>query len=180
VSTIEQAIAATVPGAWGHRHGQLFNFVRMLKAIPGLADADVGSLREYVRQWHCAARPFISTKPFDETWADFIEGWRKVKFPAGTGPIQLIYQQALTRPSPLIIQRYDTPQVQQLIVLCRALQQATGEKPFFLACRTAGQLLHISHSLAAKWLRMLAVDQVIELVTPWTIHRANEYRYRGD
>lgn len=177
---IRDAVAQSLPSAKGHRHRRIFYFVRKLKAIPSLAGADHRSLRPIVQEWHQQALPRIGTKSFDETWADFGYAWHNAKYPAGDGPIMDIYRRALIQPLPSIAQSYETPTVKSLIALCRELQRSTGKKPFFLACRTAGELLGISYVYAAKWLRMLVDDGVLKLVTHKGPHSAAEYRYLSD
>src|SRR5262249_13805638 len=155
---VQAAILATIPTSSGYRHRQVFHFARMLKAIPSLADADMKSLKPLAERWFHQALPNIATKSFLETWADFATAWQNVKFPAGKEPIRMIYETAQKQPLPFITQQYDVIEVRRLIVLCRALQDAAGDEPFFLTCRTAGELLGISHMLANKWLRLLVID----------------------
>jgi hypothetical protein len=177
---VQAAIAATIPTSAGYRHRQVFQFVRLLKAIPSLASADAKSLKPFAEQWYQQALPRIATKSFLETWTDFATAWQNVKFPAGKEPIRMLFEQALEHPMPAIAQPYDVVEVRRLIVLCRALQQTAGDKPFFLTCRMAGELLGISHVLANKWLRLLVIDDVLTLVSVGTQGKASRYRFRGD
>ena len=62
----------------------VFELARALKAIPALADAEARDSRDPVRRWHERALPIIGTKPFDETWADFVTAWPRVKHPKGS------------------------------------------------------------------------------------------------
>jgi len=55
-----------------------------------------------------------------------------------------------------------------------------GTAPFFLGCRKAGEIMGTDRDTAAKRLKMLVADGVIELVAKGTRGRASEYRYRGD
>ncbi len=174
---VDKAIAATIPTGIGFRHRQVFNFARLLKAIPSLADADLQELRPIVERWHQKALPRIRTVHFLETWVDFCNAWSNVKFSAGCEPIRAIFQTAITRPMPSVAARYDVPEVKSLVALCRELQRNAGKAPFFLACRTAAELLNISHVLANKWLRLLVTDKVLELIRPGTLHLASEYQY---
>ena len=123
---IGEAIAASLPTGTGHRHRRLFHFARLLKAIPSLASADVQSLRPIMQEWYRQALPKIGTRNFDESWTDFAHAWRNVRFPAGQEPIRMMYEQALLAPLPPIAERYETVEVKRLIVLCRALQQASA------------------------------------------------------
>jgi hypothetical protein len=69
---VEAAIRDTQPSALGQRNRFVFELARTLKAIPALAKAAVGDIRDIVRRWHDRAQAIIGTKPFDETWADFV------------------------------------------------------------------------------------------------------------
>lgn len=92
----------------------------------------------------------------------------------------MIYNQAISEPLPAIASNYGVPEIRRLIVLCRALQHNTGEKPFYLACRTAGSVLGISHVLANKWLNLLVLDEVLKCEFVGNQGKASRYRYQGD
>ena len=178
-SQVEQAIAETQPSGTRQRHRLLFELARELKAIPALADAPVAELKPYARQWHQRALPHITTKPFEESWFDFAEAWDKVKFPKGTEPIAMILTQAVKAGLPEVAEQYEQEELRLLVSLCRELQRACGDGAFFLATRTAGQLLGVNHVTASRWLRLLILDGILELVTAGTreSRRASRYRY---
>jgi hypothetical protein len=180
LEAIAQAIRLTRPSSKGHRHRCLFRFARHLKAIPSLANAEAATLRPIVRQWFEAALPNIGTKEFDETWADFCTAWENVKFPAGQEPIHQIYKQAIAKPLPQAAELYETASLRNLVGLCNELQQVAGPEPFYLGCRTAGEVLGINHVLANKWLRQLERDNVLEVTKRGTQNRVSRYRYLKD
>ncbi len=175
--TIELAIANTLPMETGQRNRMIFEFARHLKAIPALADADVQALKQFVKRWHKAALPMIGTKPFTETWLDFANAWKAVVYPAGQGPIAMIYKQSLADDLPALAEQYPERKLRRLVALCFALQRESKDRPFFLACRTAGALLGVPHGKANRWLRILVLDKVLKLESVGTRHRASEYRY---
>ncbi len=72
---------------------------------------------------------------------------------------------------------YAEPKLCLLVTFCRELQTVAGANPFFLDCRTAGRLLDVPHVQAARWLKVLCLDEILQLVTPGTRRRALEYRY---
>jgi hypothetical protein len=45
--------------------------------------------------------------------------------------------------------------------------------------RVIADLLGVPHAQVARWLRMLVIDEVLELVTKGERRRASEYRFRG-
>lgn len=180
-SAISVAIRRTLPSTRGHRHRSLFTFARHVKAIPSLADANLDSLLPFVEQWHEAALPYIGTKDFDESWADFVNAWVNVKFPAGQEPIRMIYQQAISQCHlPRAAEKYKNLSLRRLVLLCRELQRVSGDQPFYLACRTAAELLGINHTLANKFLRLLVYEHILDVTKAGTQRHATRYRYLGD
>ena len=173
------AIEATLPQEIGGRHRLLFAFGRQLKAMPKYANADVRQLKPLVQIWHQAALPFIGTKPFEETWLDFAEGWPKIKYAAGTEPIYVAFQRAIEGELPVEALQYEQEALQRLVALCRQLQADAGSSTFYLAGRVAADLVGAPHTQVARWLRLLVVDGVIVVVKEGSRHRATEYRYRG-
>lgn len=140
-------------------------------------------LRPVVKAWHSAALPRIATKPLEETIWDFAESWDKVRFPADARPVAMCFAEAVKAPTPKCAEHYEHPKIRLLVALCRELQRAAGDAPFFLACRTAAKLLEYNHVDVAAWLRGLRRDKVLELVDKRSGgggRRAYRYRYRGD
>lgn len=178
---IQEAIKRTLPTGNCQRHRLLFELARELKAIPGLAEAPVSELKPIVGQWHQQALPNIQTKPLEESWFDFAEGWDKVKYPKGEEPITMVFAKAVKAELPEPALQYEQQELRLLVALCRELQRACGTGPFFLSTRTAGHLLGITHVTASRWLRGLRHDGILELVSRGSCsdRRASRYRYLG-
>jgi hypothetical protein len=177
---IEWAIAATLPTEVHERHKCIFEFARHLKAVSGLADAKATDLEPYVRLWHQAALPIIYTKPWEETWFDFLDAWPRVRYPAGQEPLALAWAAAQAAPVPAVALRYESPRLRLLVALCRELQRTVGDNAFFLSCRKADELIGLGdYSGAAKWLRGLCNAGVLELVKQGdrATGHASSYRY---
>jgi hypothetical protein len=178
---LREAIAATQPEAEGQRHRGVFLLCRHLKAVPSLANAAPAKLRPVVEEWHRRALPFIRTKEFSETWADFVSAWDKVTSPAGRGPVDEAFRRAKAAKSPPKAARLyaGEPKVVLLAALCRELQRRAGADHFYLDCRTAGKLLDVPHKQAWRWLNMLCADEVLEAGEKGSRarHLANQYRY---
>ena len=184
VSSVLQAIVKALPKDEGQRRRKLFNLARRLKAIPETKTADLTELRPVVEEWHRRAIPFLRTKEFTESWADFVYGWERVKHPVGQGAIEAAFQRATAAPPPTrAAELYDDlPQVQLLASLCRELQRIAGDKEFFLDCRTAGELLKVVHTRAWKWLGMLTADKILAAGEKGSkaTHKASAFRYLAD
>lgn len=176
---VEAAIVASLPTGPGRRNRLVFELARGLKALPALADADPNDLRPFVRQWHALALPVIRTEPFDETWIDFLRAWPRVKYPKGTEPMALILARAMETELPPAAEAYGLDGIRTLVALCRELQRAAGEGPFYLSTRTAGRLLQVDHSTAWRWLFLLENDGVLSVVQRGSqgTRKATRYRY---
>jgi hypothetical protein len=179
---VRQAIQETLPTGPGRRNRQVLELARALKAIPRLADGPADDLLSYVRRWHELAKPVISTQAWEETWIDFLRAWPRVKFPKGTEPMVQIFERAQQADPPKVARQFEIAEVRLLVALCRELQRASGDRPFFLACRTAGQLLQVNHATAWRWLFLLTHTGVIreEEKGDRAKRRASRYRYLGD
>lgn len=178
---IENAIAATLPTAEGTRHQQVFKLARALRGIPGLASADPNDLKPIVRRWHSLALPIITTKPFEETWIDFLKAWPRVHTPLRFNLMEDVMTAAKACCADNV--PYETPGLRLLVRFCQELQRQVGDQPFFLACRTAGRLLEIDPTTASRWLFLLEHDGWIRMVqkggTVVAPRRATRYRFVG-
>jgi len=181
---IEAAIVETLPTRAGQRNRKIFDLCRRLQALPDLATLDPGILRPVVTAWHERALLVIGTKEFSETYADFILAWAKVKYPAGNGKIEAVFDLAQKSQSPQkAVQLYDYEESLRLLAsLCRELQRQAGDADFFLDCRTAGRLLGVPHNTAWRWLTILCVDGLLRAGEKGSQakHKANRYRYLAD
>ena len=83
---------------------------------------------------------------------------------------------------PQAAMRYEQDGLRLLVALCRELQRVSGDKPSFLACRTAGGLLGVKHVTAWRWLFALAQDKILSEVEKGdrARRRASRFRYLGD
>jgi hypothetical protein len=174
---IAEGIESTAPGKKGQRNDAVFKFARVLKAIPSLAGSDPRWFRPIIRLWHQRAYPVIGTKPFEATWADFLHAFPRVRFPKGKEPMALMFAASEAAEPPTCGSDYESKDMVRLIKLCRELQRHSGAAPFFLACRTAGELLQIDHNTAAAYLRVLCADGILKVEIPHTSTQAIRYRY---
>ena len=172
---------STLPTCPGERNKLVFGLARALKAIPGLIDAGLEQLQPLVRQWHNLAKPNIGTPAFEETWLDFIHAWPRVKFP-GKEPMAMILATAVALEPPEAVRHYESEPLKLLASLCRELQRATGDAPFFLSVRTVGKYFNVDPGTASRWLTLLRFDRVIDEVEKGTqkTGRASRYRFLGN
>jgi len=182
-SAVEEAICATLPKELHTRNHQIFEFGRTLKSLPQFVDIDPREFRRYVELWHERALPNIATKEFEETWIDFLKAWPRIKYAKGDEPMAVIYERAVRlEPPKIAVEKYpDHGKLKILVSLCRELQRAAGNEPFFLSARTAGRLLEVSPMQANRWLFLLKSDGILKLIckggTADTVRQASRYRY---
>ena len=175
---VDFAITRTLPDKRGYRNFLTFQFCRWLKSISEFEKLRAKAVKSLCREWHRRALPKIDTKPFDETWADFVYGWNRVKYPKGEGMLKIAVDKALEAINHLSAeQEYESEEAQLLVRICYELQRLQGENPFFLSCYSAGYVLGVSHKKANKMLQMLVADEIIVLVEKNTTTRATRYRY---
>jgi len=182
------AIKRTVPTdiTIRERHRKVFHFARELKSMPEYTEADPKVFRDIVRQWHRQALPNIGTKEFEETWIDFLKGWPKIRYKIGEEPMAQIFQKAVQfEPPRVAVEKYPSnDRLQLLTSLCRELQRAAGDGPFFLSCRTAARLMQASAMQVSRWFFLLEEDRILTVVakggTRENPRRATRFRYIGD
>ncbi|MBC7817933.1 MAG: bifunctional DNA primase/polymerase [Planctomycetaceae bacterium] len=162
------------------RNRKIFELAQWLKSDPELKDAGSKSLEPIVREWHQRALPFIGTKPFSETIADFEHAWDSVKFPKGRDIVRLLWLKVKAGTWPIEAEQFDSEAMRWLLALCLELQRANGPgRNFFLSCRSAANVLDRDHTDVAKWLKKFVRDGLLK-VFPQDGHRdAHRYRYLG-
>jgi len=172
---LEEAVVATLPTGPGQRNRRVFGLARRLKAL--MPDAKHERLRAIVEDWHHRALPVIRTQAFTETWSDFVVAWQRVQVPFGSS-LEAIVESARAKPTPQAALKYDMDEVRELVSICFEMQRFCGTGPFFLGCRTAGKMIGASKDKAARLMKMLVFDGVLELVTPGSrgTMKATEYR----
>lgn len=181
--SIEEAIERTLPKDIHTRHRKTFDFLRELKSMPEYTEADPKEFRSAVEQWHKKALPNIETKEFEETWIDFLKGWDKIKWEIGESPMAQIFEKAIQlEPPKVAVEKYpEHSKLKILVSLCRELQRAAGENPFFLSTRTGARLLKVKPMTISRWFFLLQSDGILKLVskggTAKTVRKASRYRY---
>jgi hypothetical protein len=130
VTSVAEAIQATMPDGPGQRNRQLFEFARYLKAMPEIGDWTADDLMPFVRQWFQAALPHIGTKEFDETAKDFKRGWVSIKFPGGVGvgSVAAALARAKLTPLPPEAAQFIIPEL-RLLVHAASLRQRERDLP---------------------------------------------------
>jgi hypothetical protein len=169
-SDLERLIGRCVPDQFGMRWHCLFKLARGLRGLPEFCESSRDDLEPVLREWHRRSLRFIRTQDIDISRRDLWEGYRRVKFPGGScGRLAAMVDPNIGN-APLEI-RLDN--------LCAALQAASGDGPFFLACRSAAEVLGASYVTISRILRDMRAAKILELVKAGHRRRASEYRWIG-
>ena len=177
---VQRAVELSLPDAEGKRNRMLFAFVRLLKAIPELADVSATQLSPIVREWHRRALPRIATKEFDITMADFVRAWTSVRYGADDNPLEIAKQRARDEAMPACAMQFENDCTRLLVALCAQLQALQGDAPFFLSYRDAGEFIGRSHQEAGSLLALLIATGVLKKTKSGNRRFAARYRFTGD
>lgn len=179
--SVDAAIRRTIPPNVGWQEKCLFRLCRELQAIPEFATADPRELEPIVREWYAIAEPNIGTKEYGVSLAAFIRAWGNVRVPKGQTAVHSAFRRIRYADHSWIPATIDNENMRLLVALCRELQGMTGQQPFYLDCRTAGDVLGVSHKTAWQWLDSLCVLGILDKVSAGTLktRKANEYRWRS-
>ena len=105
-----------------------------------------------------------------------MRGWEKVKTPYGQTISEIVEaSKNISLPAYLSEMEY-SKRDEFLIKVCIAAQNHHGSEPFFLTSRVAGDVLGTHYTVAAKMLKALVIDGVIEVVEAGRMGRGARYR----
>src|SRR5262245_503888 len=168
VTSPEQAVEFSLPTGPGQNHRCLFTLARAVKALEKMQGKPFTQLqhRNIFNAWHQKAAKFLKlTQSKDDYRFEYLEGYENAIYPLGEDVLSKAWQEAKSCALPPEAQDFDSPKVQLLIALCRELQRASGDEPFYLACRTVQRLFgHPSHTTAALWLNGLCRTGLLKIV----------------
>lgn len=146
---IREAARKTQPNRIGQRNYQIGRFCRaLLNVVPH--DAPPAILYNAFRYWHAMALPMIGTKEFEVSFREFRAYWAKTE-------VSMADSFPMTTMKDAVRTSTDTGanRTESLLAACRALAEISPDGSFFLSCRTAGEILGVSHMTAKRDLRKL-------------------------
>jgi hypothetical protein len=173
---IQSLPSSCSPTSEGQRNNCLFQLVRFLKSEH--PNAELAEIKPYVILWHRQYLDVIGTSNFLETWTDFTRGWDKVKVPYGQSINSVLEKIDMGTPIPqaLIDMGYDN-RAFKLLLICRQLQIVSGENPFFISARTAGEMIDYHFTGASKMLASMVMDGILHVVSKGSGLKASRYKY---
>jgi hypothetical protein len=163
-----------VPEAEGQRNGRLFELARHLKADN--PEAEFAQVREVAKSWHATFVDIIGTKSLLATIDTLWQAYQKVKHPKGALMIEALQAADSLVIPPLVDRLGYSEQERALLRVCIALATHHAPEPFFLSARTAGGVVKMDYSDAAKALRVMALDGLLEVVHKGSGRTASRYR----
>jgi hypothetical protein len=160
----------------------MFDFVRRVKAILRLHQRRLTPEQHKTVHDLWESRNHQYLRPGQDYFPEYMARLSVVRFPHGE---QLIaaYQRALAAMPTTGVLVYSAAAAHVLANICRELQLLAGDKPFYLACRSAATLLKRHYTTVAMWLRGFQELGIIELVEHGKLlpdkkqNRASRYRY---
>jgi hypothetical protein len=176
------------PRSAGYRSG-VWTFLSMAKGRPELESHPVWEVARIVGEilephggWELLPAYDVFGAELDPRDA-FIDAWDSVKEPLRCDPVPRDALPLVER-WPLESERWSDPDdvdYKRLVSLCFYYALLRGDRGrFFLSCRTAGELLGVSHTTAAAYLRRACKEGLLELTQQGTrfTGKASEFRFR--
>ncbi|NNC24222.1 hypothetical protein HKX42_10300 [Salinisphaera sp. USBA-960] len=154
-----------LPPETGKRNEYLYKLARHLKAC--YPERRAKDMLDIVQQWFEQAKPYIATQDFMESWSDFTRAWETIQFSEGEG-IESLLVDVESDPDVAGVPPVFTSHAMFLAKVCRRLQNHSGDEPFYLSARKAGELLGIHWTNAARQLNGLVSVDVLQLVEKGT------------
>jgi hypothetical protein len=118
-----------------------------------------GDLGGIFNGWYVAAdKQFLRDSKADY-FTEFLNAYKNVKVAIGEEVFSRAWanaQKATAAPEVMAVFG-EFAEIQKLACLCRELQREFGTDPFFLSCRTVGELFHISPKTA--WKRLICLER---------------------
>src|SRR5262249_11463422 len=107
--------------------------------------------------------------------------WKACSNPLAGCFVEAIFEEVQRAPLHPVAKQFSDERLRLLVGLCAALQRYHGDRPFILACRTAGRLLGVSHEQANRWIRALEALEILRRTyTGNNVERkANEFFFVG-
>lgn len=167
------------PQSLGTRNQVIFHLARHLKSLYPLASSN--QFRKYVKEWHAESLPNMRTKGFTETWADFCNAWKKIKFLEGESIINKVASGVDfdTVAPPGYHEKGYEASGWACLQLCYGLSTCMEDKTFFLSGRKVEEVLKIPQRTAANMLNLMVDDAILMVIMKGDRHKATTYKYIG-
>ena len=173
-----------IPRDPNHMHRCVFHLARMLKAELREGNESHTILPQHVRdKFSIWCSEFQDTAleglyDWETLWEEFLYASSKVRKPRGE-----VLREIMSRPvnfPPAIYEHQMGEKADLIMEVCYQLSITNEHDGFFLDVRTAGQLINISHTRAAKILSNLVTEGLLVIREKGHRGRATEYHLNAN
>ena len=181
VQSVTQAVSMSLPSREHANHVALFKLARALKAFEISTGALLSPAQKSAafQDWYgqtLALGLLRQGQARDDYMSEFLSAWQHAQWPLGNDPVQTAWQKAQLEALPPEAAHFEGESRKRLVALCWQLHLA-AKGHWFLAGRTAAQLLGAKHRTVALWLSNLVALGVLEIVSESTTVKARRYRF---
>lgn len=167
----------------------IFRLARRLLALPGSPQAVLDDYLPAVDAFCIAVHAsdlignFVdfSRESFEDRWIEFVDALHKVRFPEGSGPLELAFAQAQRAPI------LPEPEIGKDYVLLAStayhLQLMMEADPILLPVERVGRLFRKNKMHGSRLVQLLVHYGIVEVVAAefsYASHRAKAYRFVFD
>ena len=178
---VTEAIQRCLPAEYDKVEKLLFRLAREWKALSSDDGCPIG-VREFVRRWFDEGGHTLEHS-FDAVWLVFLANCDRVKFARGQGPTEVALARAREKEPCSVALQFTDERIRLLVMLCRELQILSGQSPFHLSCRKAGELIGVPFKLANLFLGGLRKEGILEEIAKGGIcargKLATRWRFAG-
>jgi hypothetical protein len=152
--------------AAGTHDATLFEFVRNLRAIPGLRHAEVATAKPHIRKWWETNRSFIhGDDSWVYTWGKASSAWKRIKtVPGETMSGAVSESDTLPIPKGIAEEYGDDENVARVAKLCVVLQGRSPQSGFMLSYRILAEVTDIPVATCHQIMRAFCADGFVKLV----------------
>ena len=180
IQTVDDALRLAKPEKSHQNNDLLFKLARAIKTLEQKGGRfDQRSLENVFARWCEQARGFLRDgRSREEYFLEFMNAYRRAKFPLGGEVLIKAWEQARSRDIPAEALRFEHPDLRLLIAFLKQMQVLAGTEPFYVTQRYCAQLLgHDTHRKVEKWLGALEALEYIRATERGNSKRATRYRY---
>jgi hypothetical protein len=116
----------------------------------------------------------------DQALTKYLGALKDAKVKPGDGAIQKAWTLTNSNPIPSEADVFTDDAPRKVIAIGFHLEQIANGKPWFLPCRAMGELLGVTHNVAADYIRAAVGLGVFKIVTPHTKTKGTRYRWTGE
>jgi len=156
------------------RNGKIFQLARYARKY--IRDLNTQMLKVIFDHWFEKSVDHMDNQNYDYNFIEFISACDSVRIPYGMDILSEITRDL--EPLPHDLKRICINHSHELLIqYCMALQRVNGENPFFLSCRTAGELIDCDKNTAHRLLKISCSLKLLSKVRVGNQYEAARFRF---